>query len=204
MLSVGIPMVLYLASAITSNLNLGIRHVLPIYPFIYLLIALAAAKLATIQPRIFKWSAAMLGVALAVESLAAFPNYLAFFNAPSRPFHLRLLSDSNIDWGQDLLLLNRWQQDHPRTRLYLCYFGSVDPAVYGIDYINLPGGTYFNREEQRPDAPGVIAISASRLQGVHLSPELRAFYRDLLNDQEPIDVLGGSIYLFEYPPRAPK
>jgi hypothetical protein len=185
-----------------SNLNLGLRHVLPIYPFIYLLIGLAAASVASVRPRFFSWCASILGIGLAFESFTAFPNYLSFFNAPSRPYRLHLLSDSNLDWGQDLLALNRWQQDHPRARLYLCYFGSVDPAIYGIDYINLPGGTYFNREEHAPDQPGVIAISASRLQGVHLSPELREFYRKLLADQQPSEVLGGSIYLFEYPPRA--
>jgi hypothetical protein len=197
-----IPSVIYFASALSSNLNLGIRHVLPIYPFIYLLIALAAAKVRANRPRLFKWSAASLGALLIVETLAAFPNYLSFFNLPSRPYRLHLLSDSNLDWGQDLLALSRWQAEHPQTRLYLCYFGSVDPAAYGIRYINLPGGIYLNPNEQRPDQPGVIAISASRLQGLHLSPELREFYKQLLKDQQPIDVLGGSIYLFEYPARS--
>lgn len=199
-----VPIVIYLLSAMTSNLNLGIRHVLPIYPFIYLLIALAAPKLHSIRPRLFKWSATALAATLAVESLAAFPNYLSFFNVAAGGSRggLRLLSDSNLDWGQDLLLLNRWQAEHPQTRLYLCYFGSVDPAAYGIRYINLPGGIYLNPNQQAPDQPGVIAISASRLQGLHLSPELREFYAQLLKDQKPIDVLGGSIYLFEYPARS--
>ena len=186
----------------SSNLNLGLRHVLPVYPFAYLVVALSATRLSEQRPRVYKIGGSILGITLVAESLVAFPNYLSFFNLPSRPYRLHLLSDSNLDWGQDLLALSRWQADHPRTRLYLCYFGSVDPAVYGIDYLNLPGGTYFNRDERVPDAPGVIAMSASRLQGVHLSPELRDFYRNLLKDREPIEILGGSIYLFEYPPRS--
>ncbi|MBC8108431.1 MAG: hypothetical protein H7Z14_17730, partial [Anaerolineae bacterium] len=152
-----IPIAIYMASAMTTNLNLGLRHVLPVYPIIYLLIAMAASRLASLRPRIFKWSAIVLGVALVAESVVAFPNYIAFFNAPSRPYRLHLLSDSNLDWGQDLLALSRWQAEHPSTRLYLCYFGSVDPAVYGINYINLPGGTYLNNEQQAPDQRGVIA-----------------------------------------------
>ncbi|CAN5555937.1 phospholipid carrier-dependent glycosyltransferase [soil metagenome] len=197
-----IPVAFYGASAMSSNLNLGIRHVLPIYPFLYLLIALAATKLQSIRPRVFKWTSAIVAVVLSIETLAAFPDYLSFFNVAAGGSRggLRLLSDSNLDWGQDLLLLSRWQAAHPNTRLYFCYFGSVDPAVYGIRYLNLPGGTYFNRDVHAPDQPGVIAISASRLQGVHLSPELREFYGQLLKDQQPIDVLGGSIYLFEFPP----
>lgn len=199
-----IPLAIYMTSAMTSNLNLGIRHVLPVYPFIYLLIALAAKRIHSMKPRLFGWTAPILGCALVIETLAAFPNYLAFFNAPSRPFQLKLLSDSNLDWGQDLLLLAAWQDAHPNTRLYVNYFGSVDPGAYGIRYINLPGSIYLNPDQRWPDAPGVIAISASRLQGMHMSDELRDRYRALLEGQQPIDILGGSIYLYEYPPISPK
>ena len=145
-----------------------------------------------------------LGTGLALESTLAHPNYIAFFNAASGGARggLRLLGDSNLDWGQDLLALSRWQAEHPHVRLYLCYFGSVDPAVYGIRYINLPGGTYLNNETHEPDQRGVIAISAYKLQGMGLTDEQRQFYRTLLDGQQPIEIVGSSIYLFEYPPRS--
>ena len=110
---------------------------------------------------------------------------------------IRLLSDSNLDWGQDLPLLAHWQAAHPNTRLYLCYSGSSDPAAYGVDYINMPKGYFLNPQSQMPDKPGVIAVSAMRLQGVYLEDDLRAYYTSLAK-QRPREVLGGSIYLFDF------
>jgi hypothetical protein len=194
-----IPLLLYGASALTTHLNLGLRHVFPLYPFIYLLVGLAAARLRGSAPVAFKWLAPIVVVGLLAESLAAFPHYISFFNAPARPFRLKLLSDSNFDWGQDLTYVAEWQQKNPGVRLYLAYFGTVDPEFYGINYTNLPSGFRLNRHWEWPTQPGVMAISATLLQGVNCPPSTQSYYAPL-REIRPRAILGDTIYLFDWPP----
>jgi hypothetical protein len=199
-----IPPAVYLISAMRSNLNLGLRHVLPVYPFIFLGIGLAAEYAWRRWRRVTKIAAAALGAGLAVETLLAFPNYIPFFNAAAGGSRggLRILGDSNLDWGQDLKLLADWQKRHPHLNLYFVYFGIADPWAYGIDYINFPGGYAFGEKFQIRGDPGVLAISATHLQGIYNDPALQEAYGRLI-DLPPIEVLGGSIYLYRWPPPKP-
>ena len=192
----------YMLVAMSSNLNLGVRHVMPIYPLLYIGTGVVFARMRNAKPRAAGWIAAILGLGLAIETLAAFPNYIAFFNAPSGGSRggIRLLGDSNLDWGQDLPLLADWQAKHSGVPLYLSYFGAVDPDAYGIDHINI-GGTA-NNPSRRPTGhfanPGVFAVSATQLQGIYVVPGATQSYA-ALRKLRPREVLGGTIYLFDYP-----
>ena len=118
-------------------------------------------------------------MALAVESCSAWPNYIAFFNAPSGGTRNAVfkLSDSNLDWGQDLKLLADWHKEHPDKLIYLCYFGTADPSYYGINRVDLPGGYVFSSQfgMPQPQIPGIIAMSVTDLQGTYMSKEMRIF-----------------------------
>lgn len=200
---VALPVGIYGIVAIRGSFDIGLRHIFPIYPFLFLAAGVAFSKWWAQRPRAAVWIGPALALGLAAESLAAFPNFIPFFNlaAGGARGGLDLLSDSNIDWGQDLPLLAQWQRHHEQTPLYLCYFGTAPPPYYGIHYINLagsyapdtPGSEAFR--EGKPLTPGVIAISATQLQGTYLPPVLRDGYRPLQH-QTPIAVLGGSIYLY--------
>lgn len=190
---IAVPVAVYGTTALATSLNLGLRHVLPLYPFLFLLIAVALGPWVTRR----RWAMLAFAVALAAETLTVHPNYLSFFNLPFRAERLALLSDSNLDWGQDLPELARWQEQHPNERLYLCYFGGADPAFYGIRYINLPSGYILGPTGQLPDKPGVIAISATKLQGLYVYPEMQDVVRKL-RQRRPREVLGSSIYLFDW------
>jgi hypothetical protein len=190
------PALLYTLFLMQSNLNLGLRHILPVYPLAYIAIGIVAAKF---------WSRILLTImalALAVESLAAFPNFIPFFNIAVGGSRggFAILGDSNLDWGQDLKPLSKWYKtwrtDHPKEKFYLCYFGIADPAYYGIDYVNLPGGWGLGPPTTMPSEPGVIAISATRLQGIY-TPDLERLYAPL-RAQKPMAVIGGSIYLYPF------
>jgi hypothetical protein len=206
----GSAIAVYGLAAIMGNLNLGLRHLLPIYPFIFLVIGLAFARLYRWKPRAGLVLGLLLGIGLLAETLQVFPDFIAFFNtaAGGPAGGLDLLSDSNLDWGQDLKLLVDWQRKHQDTPMYLCYFGMADPHYYGINYVALPGSTPTGAEAPRPaftplSERGVVAISATHLQGTYLSPQLRQFYAGLR--QRPlITVLGGSIYVFGIGPQSPK
>ncbi len=193
-----VPVGVYLLASMTSNLNLGIRHVLPIYPFIFVAIGAAAAYGWRIRPNVAKLAGALLVTVLGVETLTAFPDYLAFFNAAAGGSRggINLLGDSNLDWGQDLKLLAEWQGNHPGVDLSLCYFGMADPAYYGVTYRNMRGGYFLGPPFEPPRADGAVAVSATHLQGIYLDEDLRRLYVGIWQNLKPIEILGGTIYLY--------
>ena len=193
------PIALYAIFAITSRLDQGIRHILPLFPFAFVLIAASLLRVRRVRGLLLF----VLAIGLMVESILAYPDYIPFFNAVFRAHRIVLLGDSNLDWGQDLKSLASWQDAHPGDKLYLSYFGMADPGYY-VKYVALPGNSGSLLEPQVPRERGVIAISATNLQGIYLDERTRAWYRQLPRGKRPIDVLGGSICLFEFdgPPRA--
>jgi hypothetical protein len=195
-----VPVGVYMLSAMTSNLNIGIRHIFPIYPFLFVSIGAAAAYAWRIKPLVVKRIGVALMLLLGVETVSAFPNYIAFFNAPAGGSRngINLLGDSNLDWGQDLKALSIWQQNHPHDDLYLSYFGIADPTYYGVTYKNIRGGFFLGPPFEPLRAPGVVAISATNLLGIYQENDLRRFYNDVRRLLKPIDVLGGgTIYLYD-------
>ena len=156
---------LYFIFALNAKYNIGERHILPLYPF-----ALMIAG--GIWQRARKSSAATTILILALclnaaDALRYAPDYLSYFNVFVRPQNSwRLLTDSNLDWGQGLIALRNYQQQHPNDALHLAYFGSVDPALYGIKAAMLAGN------EQ---AKGALVVSPTLLSGQNL-PDSNAFH----------------------------
>lgn len=161
----------YLAFALAEDLNIGHRHVLPVYPSIFVL-AGASALLLRGTRRWPRW--AILGALgfLVADSMAARPDYLAYFaphaGGPAEGY--KRLVDSSVDWGMNLPALRAWLDRHDRERktpLHLAYFGNDSPRHHGIEARLLPG--FFDRRNHRPYplAPGYYAISVSLFQSVH-------------------------------------
>jgi hypothetical protein len=198
--SLTVPPGIYLASSMASHMNIGIRHVLPIYGFAYIgcgVVASAAFRRWG-QPVLFRGG--LLAAGLFAETALAAPNFIPFFNvvAGGPTKGIDYLSDSNLDWGQDLPLLAQWQQEHPKTRLYLSYFGMVDPLAYGIKYRPLMGNFQFGPQ---PDGkpmriPSYFAVSANHLQGLSVGTQVDEAYKNL-RKLKPVEILGGSIYIYE-------
>jgi hypothetical protein len=167
--------VVYGGVAVTAHLNIGHRHLLPLYPALYIL-AGAAALAPGARIRAARWilpcSLALSGAA----SLVAWPNYLAYFNVVAGgPRHgYRRLVDSSLDWGQDLRGLKRWLADSGlerpgAPRVYLSYFGTASMRFHGIGATLLPG--FFEQAESAVPPPltaGLYCISATMLQGLYL------------------------------------
>jgi 4-amino-4-deoxy-L-arabinose transferase-like glycosyltransferase len=194
------PPAVYLLVAMSSNVNVGIRHILPIYPFLYIFLGVAAASCWNSAKRGARLIVTLLAIALAAETAFAFPNFIPFFNlfADGSRGGFRLLSESNIDWGQDLPALAAWQSRHSDRPLYLLYWGSADPRYYGIHYINLPQSTA--PSDQSTPSPGrpVYAFSAVVLT----NPFVRAAIPTLFNSiarAKPTAILNGSIYIYNAP-----
>lgn len=196
-----VPVVVYLAFTFSRGLQIGHRHLLPIYPFLFV----AAGRAGALAGRA---RAAVLALAAwyAVGTLAVHPHYLAYFNELAggpRNGYKRLV-DSSLDWGQDLKGLRAWMDARRVARIKLSYFGSADPSYYGIDAEALPGYSAphpvrITREVRPGD---LVAVSATNLQGVYLDPEDRPLM-ERFRRSTPIDNVGYSILIyradFEWP-----
>ncbi|HUB24503.1 MAG TPA: hypothetical protein VL992_03665 [Tepidisphaeraceae bacterium] len=196
-----IPAAFFLAAAMCGNVNIGLRHIFAVIPFIDVGIG-AAAAFVWRHGRLARMAALLLAAGCMLESVCSYPDYIAFFNLAcgGERGGISLLGDSNLDWGQDLPLLAAWQTQHPNVPLYLDYFGVCDPAAYGIRYLNVPGGYVYGPPPRPPISPGVAAISATKLQRLFVIDRDRDFATPFERER-PIGVLGGTIYLFDYPPR---
>jgi hypothetical protein len=194
-----VPVIVYLALTATRGLQIGHRHLLPIYPFLFVASGEAAGRLVAWRRPIGLALAATLGAWYAAGTLRTHPHHLAYFNeiagGPANGW--RLLVDSNLDWGQDLKRLAAWMRDNRVERVKLSYFGSALPAYYGIDSETLPGYTAPHAARvTREVRPGdVVAISATNLQGVYLEPEDRALMARF-RERGPIGRAGYSIFVY--------
>jgi hypothetical protein len=192
-----VPLVVYSAMVASSGLNIGHRHLLPLYPFLFLQAERAAAGLSMRTTR-----AAIVTVLLAWYAggtLRAHPHELAYFNeAAGGPDggHLWLV-DSSLDWGQDLKGLAQWARAAAVPRLKLSYFGTADPAYYGLQCDYLPGQMLPQPRDvvRRVDPGDVVAVSATNLQGVYLEPADRTLM-DVLRTRTPVAVIGHSIFVY--------
>jgi hypothetical protein len=108
-----------------------------------------------------------------------------------------MLVDSNLDWGQDLKGLKAYMVKEGIPRLKLSYFGSADPAYYGIDADILPGYTAPHAAHViREVKPGdLVAVSATNLQGVYLDPEDRPLM-ERFRALTPLHEVGYSILIY--------
>lgn len=188
---------LYFGITGRNHLQIGVRYLLPLFPFGLVLMG----RLATLHwpPGWNRWYRAILaglGLWLLVGTLRIYPHFLAYFNelagGPDRGY--KVLINSNLDWGQDLPGLADYMRDHGIVKVHLAYFGHADPAIYGIQYDLFQG----------PGRPGLTAISANYLMGFpypitytnpvsRLQPESTAPYRE----RQPLLKIGYSIFLFQ-------
>jgi dolichyl-phosphate-mannose-protein mannosyltransferase len=196
-----IPVIIFFAVAIGSKLNIGLRHILPIYPFLFVWIGGQIATIWASRSRTAQWGVSLLGIWLLISTLRVAPDYLAFFNelAGGPGNGHRILVDSNLDWGQDLKGLHNWMSAHDVSRIQLAYFGTLDAAYYGIDADPLPGTFTILSRPRTGDhaAPSHIAISVTYLKGLYLwNRDPYASFRQ----QKPVAIIGHSIWVFRSSP----
>jgi hypothetical protein len=190
-LALAAPPLLYFAVSMTSSMNIGVRHLLPVYPFIFVLTGAVLFGRAHGRYTIPACAAGFALAALMIaESASIHPDYLAFFNVlsggPRNGPHY--LIDSNLDWGQDLKKLKRWADVHRAAPLCLSYFGPADPSYYRIAYQPLTSAR--NRAEvEKLDC--FAAVSSHELFGT----EAERF--GALREMEPVARVGYSIYVYD-------
>jgi hypothetical protein len=172
----------YWLFALASPLNVGLRHLLPVYPVAYVLAGGAvlwlrsAAGEASIRRPANPGIRIALGLCLlgaAAEAVQTWPHYLAYFNflagGPRQGY--RHLVDSCLDWGQDLPELARQLSEEGQggnsAPVYLAYFGTALPEYYGIRSTALPAFPWRMPVSVPELTGGTYCISATILQAVY-------------------------------------
>ncbi|MCK4453814.1 glycosyltransferase family 39 protein [Candidatus Parcubacteria bacterium] len=192
--------IIYWATSLTSNLNIGVRHLLPTFPFIFILVSIAITKY--LKEPFLKIKYGILALLIfwqASSVMAVYPHFLAYFNeSAGGPDNGYLyVTDSNLDWGQDLKRLKKWTDDNNIDKLYLDYFGGGNPEYYLKEkYLPWPS-------KQSPDKlpkSSYLAVSVNSLQGGRAEP-VKGFdqpsnhYR-WLDKYQPITKIGYSIFIY--------
>ena len=195
-----VPPAIYLGYAMTTGINIGLRHVLPISAFMTVIAAVAGHEiLLRIERRWLRFGTLVAAVGAWVVAFASvYPNTLTFFNVvaggPGRG--LEYLADSNLDWGQGLKQLKKWMDENGVPRINLAYFGIADPKYHGISCVLLPGvSDYLKERIGKPELPGYVVISQTLASGASLAPELRDFYEGF-ERLEPLAVIGDTLKVY--------
>jgi len=199
------PLILYGVTAVSSMFNIGIRHLLPVYP---LLFTLAGAIDVGGEGKRAAWlrrGALALLAGTMIETGSQAPYFLAFFNAPARVVWERqeMLVDSNLDWGQDLGRLKAYMDRHGIREVKLAYFGSASPRHLNLAHRLLPSFRHYVwfepewKEASELQSGDYVAIGATSLVGV-LDDQDRPFLRRL-RAMKPLTVIGNSVFLYRIP-----
>lgn len=98
------PIILTLLS-LSSSINIGIRHLLPIYPFLTLAVAYTITELYK-RYKQYRWYIPFISILILAHVLLSathFPNYIGYFNqiVGKEEYNYLYLQDSNFDWGQE-------------------------------------------------------------------------------------------------------
>ncbi len=190
---------MYWLASITSHINIGIRHLLPAYPF---MIMLVSATLVSIRKemanryhqKIFTKSILIISALYIAESVFNFPNYIPYFNQIAGGSYggSRYVLDSNVDWGQDLYRFRDWLNSTDIKKISFDYFsGWADPAYYiGSRYVQSYTKQYKNAADfiVRNPSNGWLAVSLEYAKG-------SADYAWLKN-YTPVTIVGHSIVVY--------
>jgi len=188
-------LIIYWFTSIKGALNIGVRHVLPVFPFTYILVSLVIVKWKKITTILVL---ALLGFYI-VSSLLVWPHYLTYFNeiAKGPENGYKYVVDSNYDWGQDLKRLKKWVDENEIEKIYLSYFGGSNPEYYLKEKYSPWWG---DRDKKELPKGSYLAVSAPLLQGGKGSPgpgfDQSTGYYLWLDDYEPITRVGNSIFIY--------
>jgi dolichyl-phosphate-mannose-protein mannosyltransferase len=197
-----IPVAVYLGTSMMSAVDIGHRHILPIYPFLYVMAGGAAAKLR--RPAMIIAAIALVVLSSLLVVIPPRPmwgRHLSYMNEFAGGPNEKILCDSNIDWGQDLKRLSAWLDDHKVDEpINLVYFGTADPRYYGIRYLNMEFGYPFGEGLPVGEAkiPGYFAVSVNQELGILNAKLYRDFWPRYLNGHGAREVgqAGYSIHIY--------
>lgn len=190
----------YWAWSLWSPLNIGVRHILPTFPFIYILISKPIVE--WIKNGVFKKIIiSILLFWMTLEIIFVYPYFLSYYNqfAGGWKIGYKIATDSNYDWGQDLKRLRDWTAQNGVSKIYLDYFGGGSPDYYFSERYMPPLTSFYfgtthepwRYEKGPPPSGSYFAISANSLVGAE-----DLYY--WLKNKKPVARAGSSIFIFSF------
>jgi hypothetical protein len=198
------PVVLFLAHTFMAD-DLGIRYIIPVLPFAYLLGGLALAEL--LQGAV--WMRAIAGVLcvwLVIAAIGIHPDHLSYFNEAAclldQPGKIGLdggskcgtawLDDSNVDWGEGLKQLRQWYDRNGAGRtMKLAYFGSFPPQYYDLRQEPID----MRQLLVTKPSPGLYVVSAHLV--ARTPPTGKDGAGQWLRKMEPTAIVGHGFYIYD-------
>lgn len=198
-----VPAFFHLYVAMISRMNIGVRHILPLYAFFAVLIGGAAWTLIQRQ-RAWVYVVGILLGYQAVTAIRMYPAYMAYANefwgGPTQTW--KLLSDSNVDWAQQLKATKRYTDKNQIKDCWIIYFAEpvVDMRYYGIPCRPLPtfdSAIWINEDiETPPEIDGTLFFSAGDLSGFEFGPGKLNPYEEF-KSLHPVASIDYGIYVFQ-------
>jgi 4-amino-4-deoxy-L-arabinose transferase-like glycosyltransferase len=201
-----IPAAIYLIVAMGSSLNIGARHILPVYVFLCVFAAGGCWALVESKGQWNKrwsWIVGVLLICHVVSSARAYPNYMAysseFWGGPTKTY--KYLTDSNTDWAQQLLAVKRYTDEHGIKECWFAYFADpfLTPQDYGIPCKPLPVYDSFVLPVQHPvpaTITGPVFLSAGDWTGFEFGSKVLNPYRNF-EDLKPVARIQDGVFVYE-------
>ena len=202
LLFMAVPALVYVVIAMTSGMNIGIRHILPVYPFLIVLAGWAAWQLIR-NRRHWAYAIGVLLLFDIISSVRTFPVYLAYSNefwgGPANTY--KYLTDSNVDWGQQLKAAKKYLDSRHVDHCWFAYFAAVvaDPSYYGIPCKPLTtiASVWLQPSIDVPASiDGPVMISASVFSGYEFGPGSLNPY-DQFQRIRPTAVIEHGIFVYD-------
>lgn len=171
-------------SVLPSNINIGLRHILPVFPLLSIVAGFALSWGLNIKR--WRFSSAFAAILLLwhiASGVHCHPDYLAYFNEFANRHPERIVVDSDLDWGQDLARLSKVLKEKNITDFSLAYFGSADIYRHGLP-------TFHELKRDEPTT-GWVAVSLFFLKATR--------HYKWLSEYEPVATAGKSIWLYYIP-----
>ncbi len=175
---------IFLGFAMTSHTDIGVRHVLPVFPLLSVVVGASLAK-ASRGVRIAGW---VLCGWLAIVAVRSCPDYIPYFNelAGGAAHGHEYLVDSNLDWGQDVKWLKIYAEQHHIEKLAGSYFGPGGAlAYYGIPFTGMDSQQLATLHEAD------VVVSATWL--------MRPEYAWLRQQHQPVARIGHGLFVYRLP-----
>ena len=198
-----IPVAVYFAVVTGSHFDIGARHLLPIYPFLYVLVSAGAAE-ALRRKGVWAAGAGALLAWQIVTCVRSAPAYMAYGNeawgGPSQVH--RYLSDANVDWGQQLKAVKQYLDQNHIKQCWFVYFpdGAVEPSDYGVNCRRLPTANTLSWIKLPMVVPpvidGTVLISDSDLEGIEFGDGSLNPYQSFKSLQ-PAAVIQGGVDVYQ-------
>jgi len=219
-----VPSLGYLGFSMMSHLNIGVRHIMPVFPFFAMMGGASVAALLNVERFKRRHTLILVGILavwIIVIDAAIFPNYTTYFSpiagGPSNGW--RVLSDSNVETGQDVKDLAAFMKARGVSQIEGLFVGSGYIEYYGVENCDIPCDsseddssdddtdddatkTTGGISESNDQPINYVAIGGWYLEEINLIPEQKAVIDQYRNEQ-PEAVINGSIFVFRKNPGQP-